>query len=348
MFGLIKNVTQLVSMVVIMATMLAYICPYVNPAVFSWLTFFGTAFPWLLLLNLILCVLWAIHKKRFALYHVLILAFGWQHISGFIGFDFEKDHVPEKSMVIATHNLGAIFRGKKVTDEIREKTISDYARFLQANGDPDILCTQETGGKFYRALAAKMGYSHSFNLQKGTVILSRYPIKGGGEIPFGQTANSSLWVEINVEGKTIRVYNVHMQSNKVTKDTEKVLEDGEFDDARTWSEIGRVLGRVGASTSVRAEQAQRLREHINACKHPVIVCGDFNDTPNSYVYSLLSTGFNDPFRQKSLGIGTTFAGVLPMLRIDYILTEKIFHTYSYRTVHSEFSDHYPVVLIFGF
>lgn len=348
MFGLLKNTLRLISALVIFFTMLSYVCPYINPAVFSWLTFFGTAFPWFLLLNLVLLFLWAWQKHRFALYHLAIMVFGWSHISGFIGFGFGKDHVPEKAIVIATHNLGAIFRGKKINDEIRQKTAAEYTRFLQSNGDPDILCTQETGSKFYHLVAQMMGYAHSFNLQKGTVILSRFPIKAGGEIPFGKTANSSLWVELNINGKTIRVYNVHMQSNRVTTSAEKVLEDGDFDDSRTWSEIGRVLGRVGASTSVRAEQAQKLREHINACKHPVIICGDFNDTPNSYVYSLLSAGFKDTFRDKGTGIATTFNGVLPLLRIDYILMEKIFTTYSCCTVKGDFSDHHPVVVEFGY
>ena len=109
-----------------------------------------------------------------------------------------------------------------------------------------------------------------------------------------------------------------------------------------------MLGRVVSATSLRAEQAQKLLEHIAACKLTVIICGDFKDTPNSYVYALLSTGFHDTFRQKALGLGTTFGGAMPLLRIDYILTEQNITTYSCRTARdADFSDHYPVFAALG-
>lgn len=344
---LVKNSVRIMSAAVVLLTLASYICPYINPAVFPWISFAGTAFPWLLLLNLFFCFLWAWRRSRFALYHFGMIVFGWQYVTGFIGFDAAKDTVPETAVTVATHNLGGLFRGQKRSEALYERTAAAYARFLQENGFPDILCTQETGGTFYRLLAQKMQYDYTFNLKKGTVILSRFPMEGGGDIPFGKTANSTLWVDIRIGKQLVRVYNVHLQSNKVTNATEKVLEEGELEDKETWHDIGIVLGQVGRATGVRAEQAQRLSEHIATCPHPVILCGDFNDTPNSYVYRLLCKNLKDTFSKKALGLGTTFAGVLPLLRIDYILTDPAFRTYSYRTVHGRFSDHYPVFVELG-
>lgn len=349
MRSLLKNSVKILSAAVVLLTLLAYICPHVNPASFRWLTFFGTAFPWLLLANLALIFIWAWRRNRFALYHLGILALGWQYITGFVGTDFGKDTVPENAVTIATHNIGGIWRGQHIiSDSFREETAARYARFFQENGKPDILCTQETTTKFYHLLTKKLGYEYTFNLKKGTVIFSRYPIEAGGEIPFGKTSNSSLWTDIRIGGKLVRFYNVHLQSNKVATATEKVIGDPDLNEGETWHVIGSVLKRVGGATSVRADQAQRLREHIAASPNPVVVCGDFNDTPNSYVYTLLSGGLADTFREKGLGLGTTFAGALPMLRIDYILTEKSFTTYSCRVVRSGGSDHYPVFSAIGF
>lgn len=345
MFGQLLKIT---SALVVILTLLAYLCPYVNPVRFHWLAFFGTAFPWILLSNVLLIIIWSLRLNRFALYHVGIILLGWQHVTGFFGFDMTRATVPENAVTVATHNLGGLWRNQqKLTDALREKTASDYARFLQENGFPDILCTQETSGKFYRLLAAKMDYPHTFNLKKGTVILSRFPMEGGGEIPFGKTANSSLWVDVQIGKRTVRVYNVHLQSNKVTNATQKVMEEAELDEGETWHDIGNVLNKVGDATQIRAEQAQLLCDHIAACPHPVIICGDFNDTPNSYVYGLIAQGLTDTFREKGRGFGTTFGGAPPLLRIDYILTEPSFGTYACRTVPGQFSDHYPVFASLG-
>ncbi len=350
MHSLVRNAIKILSAAVIFLTLLAYISPEVDPATFRWLAFFGTAFPWLLLANLILAGVWAWRRNRFALYHVGILAFGWSYLTAFVGLDMERDRIPEGSFTVATHNVGGVWRGQHhITDSMREKTAERYARFWKQNGKPDVLCLQEIGSKFYHLLNDKLGYEYTFNLKKGTVIFSRFPIEAGGEIPFGNnTGNSSLWGDIRIGKKLVRFYNVHFQSNKVAVTTEKVIENPELDDRETWREIGGVLNRVGGATSVRSEQARRVREHLVASPNPVIICGDFNDTPNSYVYARISEGLTDTFREKGLGLGTTFAGALPLLRIDYILTEKTCRTFACRVIHGGESDHYPVVTALGF
>jgi endonuclease/exonuclease/phosphatase family metal-dependent hydrolase len=319
----------------------------VSPADFRWLSFFGTAFPWLLLANVLLLIFWLWRWNRFALYHVLIIAFGWSHVTCFLGLNIAKNAVPASgTFTIATHNLGRMW-GKVTTDQQYALLAEDYSRFLERSGAPDILCTQETRGKFYPLLAEKMGYEHKFNLKKGTVILSKYPMEAGGDIPFGKTGNSSLWVDVRIGKKLVRVYSVHLQSNKVTNDTEKVIEKGDLDEEKTWEDINRVLQKVGGATIIRAEQAERLRTHIEGCPHPVVLCGDLNDTPNSYIYRILSRGMTDTFQERGFGLGSTFAGVLPFLRIDYILTDPAIGTYACRTVRGPFSDHYPVVATLG-
>lgn len=344
---LLKKIFRILSAVIVLFTLLSYLCPLVDPARFRWLSFFGTVFPWLLMLNVLMFMLWAWRWNRFALYHLGVMVFGWQFVSGFIGFDFSKKNVPENAISIVTHNVGAMFRGKRAEEAVFEKTTADYAQFLKETGYPEILCTQETKGVFYHKLAAKMGYEHTFNLKKGTVIFSRFPMEAGGDIPFEKTANSSIWVDIRIGKQLVRVYNVHLQSNKVTHATEKVLEEGDLNEQKTWTDIGNVLGKVGSATGQRADQAERLRAHIEACPHPVIVCGDFNDTPNAYVYAVLSKDLTDTFRDKGLGLGSTFNGVLPFLRIDYILCDKSIKTYHCKRLRGTFSDHLPVMAELG-
>jgi hypothetical protein len=346
---ILKHTLRIFSVAVVLLTLLCYLCPLVNPATFRWLAFFGTAFPWLLLINVLLLLVWTWRLNRFALYHVGVIAFGWQYVIGFVGFQSGEKTVPKNAFTVATHNLGALYRSKKFNTQERASVADAYAAFLQEYGTPDILCTQETSGKFYRLVAQKLGYENTFNLKKGTVILSKYPMEAGGDIPFGKTANSSIWVDVRIGKQVLRVYNLHLQSNSVTQTTEKVIEEHELDEGETWNTIGKVLGKVGNATSLRSEQAAMLREHIEKCPYPVLVCGDFNDTPNSYVYALLSNGLKDTFKERGWGLGTTFGGALPLLRIDYVLTDPGMITYSCKTIHdSAFSDHFPVFVQIGF
>ena len=81
----------------------------------------------------------------------------------------------------------------------------------------------------------------------------------------------------------------------------------------------------------------RALEQQNVAVRPHL-CGDLNDTPNSYVYGILSEGLTDTFRERGLGIGTTFSGALPFLRIDYVLTDPRIKVYSCRVARGPWSD----------
>lgn len=346
---LLKYLARLASVSVVIFTLLSYLSPLVNPVYFPWLAFFGTAFPWLLLFNILLLLLWIWRIHRFALYHLGVLFFGWHFITSFIGLNLGTKPGSSSVFTLATHNLGGLYRSAKFSAATRVQAAEAYVAFLKTHGVPDILCTQETSGKFYRLIADRLGYSNTFNLKKGTVILSKFPMEAGGDIPFGNTANSSIWVDIRVNKELVRVYNLHLQSNRVTQTTEKVIAEHELDEGETWNTIGSVLGKVGNATSVRAEQALTLKQHMRKCNHPILICGDFNDTPNSFVYATLSAGFKDSFKESGWGLGTTFGGALPLLRIDYILADPTMRVYTCQTIHdAEFSDHYPVFSTIGF
>ena len=76
-----------------------------------------------------------------------------------------------------------------------------------------------------------------------------------------------------------------------------------------------------------------------------IMAGDFNDTPFSHIYKLLTKGRIDSFLECGDGIGTTYVGALPGLRIDFILgDEEIIQFCSHRVLHTSYSDHNPVLV----
>lgn len=346
---LLKHALQLASAFIILLTFLAYLAPFVSPALFRWLAFFGTAFPWLLLANIVLIGVWVFRLHRYALYHAGMLLLGWNHLTAFIGVNAGRHEVPAEAFVVGSHNVGGLFRGIHLEPEEWDGIMASYARFWGEQSKLDVLCVQETGRKFFLKLGSRMELPYIFELgRSGTAILSRYPVLRGGPLPFEEEENTSMWADLQVGQRVVRVYNVHLHSNRVTYATERIVKEAPIDRKDTWKEVGRVVRKVGGATAVRARQAKILRDLIAASPHPVIVCGDLNDTPTSYVYAQASDGLKDTFRERGFGLGTTFAGAIPFLRIDYILCDPAFKVYQCRVLHDNLSDHYPVVAALGF
>ncbi|MGH2645903.1 MAG: endonuclease/exonuclease/phosphatase family protein, partial [Chitinophagaceae bacterium] len=79
-----------------------------------------------------------------------------------------------------------------------------------------------------------------------------------------------------------------------------------------------------------------------------ILCGDFNDTPNSYAYFKISKNLQDAFLKKGFGLGRTYSTIAPTLRIDYILASPSFSVQSYHCIKKVLSDHYPVISTISF
>ena len=84
---------------------------------------------------------------------------------------------------------------------------------------------------------------------------------------------------------------------------------------------------------------------MNTSPYPIILCGDFNDTPTSYTYKQLSEGLNDSFSNAGLGIGQTYNGKFPTLRIDYILHSPEFELNSFKTTDVNLSDHFLLLAL---
>ena len=94
----------------------------------------------------------------------------------------------------------------------------------------------------------------------------------------------------------------------------------------------------------RAVQARKVAGEIEQSPYPVIVCGDFNDTPSSYTYHQISASLEDAFIHSGSGLSQTYARPLPSFRIDYTLYDsRYFSSESYRHIKKKYNDHFPII-----
>ena len=75
----------------------------------------------------------------------------------------------------------------------------------------------------------------------------------------------------------------------------------------------------------------------------MIVSGDFNNTPYSYVYRKIKGNMIDAFQEGGNGFGRTFDFKYFPVRIDFILVDESFKVNGFKTYEEKLSDHYPIL-----
>ena len=153
--------------------------------------------------------------------------------------------------------------------------------------------------------------------------------------------NYCIFSDIIKNKDTFRIYNVHLQSIKLSK-AEEELEGFIGEDTSKDFDVINVIRKLKVAYQKRAEQARKIISHMKKSPHPIIVCGDFNDTPMSYTYNQFDRLLNDAFRNSSWGIGRTYMGRLPAGRIDYIFHSSDLNSSSFKIQKEVFSDHLAI------
>lgn len=331
------------NIVLVLVTLLCYLAAYVNPATFWPLTFFGLLFPWLLGAHLLFILLWIAQRRYQVLVSVGCLLLGWSHLTAFLGLN-----LPGDSAAASFHIKSFNAYGFQVVGEPGNRIpVEELERLFPTEGI-DILCLQEFP-TFYRTnpylhyFMEDAGFAHAHALTNGSLaILSRHPVKRTYTHYFVKHFNGFIWADIEIDGRMARVFNLHLQSNAVSEMADAVARQGDLKKPETWSYIKGMARRFKRAEIRRAKQAQLVLEEIRKSPHPVIVCGDFNTTPQSYAYHLLQKELKDGFRQAGTGLGITYAGKIPALRIDYLLYGPAFQIHDHDIEREQCSDHHAV------
>ena len=233
---------------------------------------------------------------------------------------------------------------------------------------PDIVCFQEfyTDDEDFRNveyLRDSLGYKYHYlhvtydkwykntsemkwhHLLWGLATFSRYQIIDTGIVRFDEPGgNQCTFADMTVNGKTLRVYNTHLQSIHLGYDDYDTIEELSENQNTNWYRVRNILKKMKQAFAKRAEQARAVHEHVSKYQGQKIICGDFNDSPVSYTYQNISDGLNDAFIKCGKGFGPSFDTKLGFFRIDFILPDPSIQVNSYRSIHKALSDHFPIVV----
>lgn len=317
--------------------LLACITPYAPPTRLpEFFSFLSLGVPFLVLLNLIFLIYWIVVRKRFAWVSIVSLVAGYIFLGSFFEFRVREAPVLKEHLSIMTfnvHNFNNNFKSLSGGD------IDRKIRTFISTENPDIVNFQEYDSGQEMFFTA---YPHKFvNKTPGKAhqaIFSKMPIVNRGSLRFPASSNNAIFADIQYKGDTVRVYNVHLQSFKVFPS--KVLLSPD--------RIKRVYKKMADAFPKQHQQAAELLGHIEASPHPVLICGDFNNTQFSNVYRSIKEERVDSFDEAGTGYGRTFYFRYFPLRIDFILAdESYFEVEAHKNYDIRLSDHFPIMASFS-
>lgn len=288
--------------------------------------------------------------KRIAIL-VLTLLFVWVLYSLFSHRIRLPHQSFERTLKVMTYNTHAMMIGENLA---AKKSMLNYIN----NQDADIVCLQEV--LVYKnperltlpALREAMSnYPYTYydfkhynsKRQFGNVVFSRYPLTNKKTIRYESRSNISSQCDVLVEKDTIRLMVNHLESYRLVK------EDLQFDTLSV-EEIknSSLIHKLQHAGKLRHKQAREVKQSIRQSPHPVVVVGDFNAIPLSYVYWKIRFGLRDCFLNTSFGqLGNTYKKGQIGIRIDYILCSRKLTPIKCEVDRVKYSDHFPVIATIG-
>lgn len=335
---LIDTIIKIVTVIALLGLLGSYTAPYVNPNVFPLSSLLGLAYHYLLISNIILLSYWIFRWKRMAFASLLTLLCGYPYMMTYYGMNPKEKSPPEYDLSILSYNVRQLDIYNWSNDPGSQEKLINYIRRFPC----DIVCLQDfPEHQKYIDIFPEYRYTH----QKGDLrILSHCPIIHRGTIDFkaGESA-TTLFCDIVKGSDTLRIYSTHLESYRFGKeDRQLFLELGDLKREDLSEGVRSVISHLVAANKVRAGQAKLLKKHLESSPYPVILCGDFNDTPISYTYTILEKNMTDAFIEKGRGVGNTYIGEFPSFRIDHILVSPSLQVVAYSRDTLQLSDHYPI------
>ena len=317
--------------------------------------FFTLAYPLFFFLEVSLLLLQLfIRPRKYALLPVifLLLSFGSARNYFPVHINWRS---PKEGITLLTYNIQS-FGQAASTSGGKSNTILDLLRDSEA----DIICLQEYSNqptkrqqltqRGIERVLSEYPYHHVYKpslYHTGIACYSKYPIKKVETISFDESSNRACLYQFSIDGKPLTLINCHLESNHLEhKDRELYEQIAKHPTQSTdllpqaKNQLLKKLARAGA---MRAKQARAIRAFAEEIPGAVVICGDFNDTPQSYAYRKIRGDFGDAYVSTGFGPGITYHESGMWFRIDHILHNDALRATGSRIIHKSYSDHYPVM-----
>lgn len=316
---------------------------YISPAAHPRLALLTLTFPAFLLVNLLFILFWLVFKVKRV----------WIPIVGLLAcISFVRDYLPlnvtmtgkapeDSTLSILTYNTHN-FGGAEAVQEDGTNKVCYYL----ANSNADIICLQESSNK--QDFTDEMeGKGYEFAYRKEYLLYSRLHIIEVDTLALEGKPCHALRALLQDGRDTLMLVSVHLQSNMLSPEMKDAYREAlrKHESDSLSKELSPIFRLLSEAMPLRMAQTDSLANLVASwLPRPVILCGDFNDTPISYTHRVLTTQLTSAYRQSGNGLGFTFHEKGFPVRIDHILFDG--HTWESTSTqvvkHITCSDHFPI------
>ena len=343
-FNVVDFIILLVNIVISLMLLLSTYAGYFMPTHHRFTAFLGLGFSFLFIANFLFLIYFLIRRNAYFIYSLIFVAISLPYAAKLMVFRTKKYQKTGKELNFVSYNVKNLSDSNLRKDNtLGINKIFNYLRdskadvimlqeFYITEKDKDVIInrlkkTTETNYYCYACYYAG---------QNNTIItLSKYQLLNVKSARVDDRS-FAIYCDMIYNNDTIRIINTHLQSlylnlneyNSMPQTTEEAKRKSK-----------KFYSKVTNAFCARQHQTDILTDIIKESPYKIILCGDFNDTPNSYTYRKIHHYLIDAFIESGRGFGFTFKE-LPLLRIDYM-----FHSAGITSVffnidrNKNFSDH---------
>lgn len=347
----LRGILVAINVMCLLGLLSCYAGYYLNPYEYWYISLMGLGYFIWVALNIVFIILWLFLKWKHSLGSLIVLIIGFPFHTKMISINTPS--LEKGGIRVMSYNIQLFkFYDWKKNEKQRDRILD----FIEDN-PADIYCFQEyfqtRDNEFSTTpLLKNIIPDHHMHFEPGVIKLdnheyglatfSKYPIINTGRIVVDSTksrTNLVIFSDVIIQKDTVRIYNVHLASNHLnTNEVDSMMTTSvkSISTAKKW------VKKLKNGYKRRYGQVNILSKHINNSPYPTIIAGDFNDTPVSYTYKKMNEKFTDSFREAGNGIGSTYNGNLPFLRIDYVFHSSKFKCKRFKVHSISVTDHFPV------
>ncbi len=364
-FGIGETILLIVNIFFILLLLLANLAPILSPEKYFYISTLGLVYPLLIIANLVFIIVWLLRFRYSFVFSLIAIAISYGNVAKTFGFTSKKLTLDQNEYVsVMSYNVKLFDYFSHPENEIK-KSVDGIIKLVNDN-KVEILCLQEfydgsqSGSNTLKLLSKNchLPFTYvetikSINPRQpfGLAILSKYPIVNQEKINFDNSkVNYAIKCDVLVGNDTLNLINTHLESIKLGKEDYNLMSEiiaGTTSNEQIKKSSKSILKKLETAYERRIPQVSKLQEVIDKCNKPLILVGDFNDTPVSYTYRIISKNLKDSFKEAGWGFGKTYAEKIPLLRIDYIFFSNELNCAEFEVISSKISDHYPILSKFS-